>query len=45
MMISSYSNYPDYFNYLTNPLQIVRLVEDKTELYFLIDGKSIKALL
>ena len=39
LMISSYSNDPDYFNYLTNPLQIVRLVEDKTELYFLIDGQ------
>ena len=39
LMISSYSNDPDYFNYLTNPLQIVRLVEDKSELYFLIDGQ------
>ena len=39
MMIISYTNDPDYFNYLTNPLQIVRLVEDNTELYFLIDGQ------
>jgi hypothetical protein len=39
LMLSSYKNDEEYFNYLTNPLQIVRLEDDSTELYFLIDGQ------
>lgn len=40
-MIKSYKDNPDYFNFLTNPIQLVKLfeIESDTELLYLIDGQ------
>lgn len=38
-MIKTYKKNPEYFNFLTNPIQLVKLIDNDTSNLYLIDGQ------